>query len=479
MGKALYRVYRSKNLDELVGQEHITTTLDNSIKNGSVAHAYLFTGPRGVGKTSVARIFAHDINNLDYNIDRPHIDIIEIDAASNRRIDEIRDLRDKVHIAPTSAKYKVYIVDEVHMLTKEAFNALLKTLEEPPEHAVFILATTEFHKLPETIISRCLHFTFKPIDNQQVAKHLKSIAKAEKLNIDDDALTLIAEHGRGSFRDSISLLDQIRNTSGKITRASVEHAIGHVSEKSIEQIINHISTGEVSKLISALESSYTYGATPESLAKQISFYLRDSLVNKEFIFDQDKTIKLLKALVGVPASQEPKSELELLLIEASLGLQTLSVPRSSVAEAKTAPQPKEAPKPKKVSEIKAPTEVIVEDVVTKVIDNAVTADDDFWPNALEALKSKNRTLYGVARMAEVSKDSDSLSLMFNFAFHSRQMTENKAIISEIIHGLDPNITQINITHTPKSSPNPIPTTPKNNNYDSISNIFGPSEVLES
>lgn len=163
MGQALYRKYRSKSLSEIVGQQHIISTLQNALKQGRISHAYLFTGPHGVGKTSIARILAHEVNQLPYSEDTPHIDIIEIDAASNRRIDEIRDLRDKVHIAPTSAKYKVYIIDEVHMLTKEAFNALLKTLEEPPAHVIFILATTEAHKLPETIISRTQQFNFRPI----------------------------------------------------------------------------------------------------------------------------------------------------------------------------------------------------------------------------------------------------------------------------------------------------------------------------
>src|SRR5688572_10703249 len=161
MGQALYRKYRSKSLGEIVGQEHITDTLAQALKSGRISHACLFSGPRGVGKTSIARILAHEINGLPYTDDAAHLDIIEIDAASNRRIDEIRELRDKVYIAPTSGKYKVYIIDEVHMLTREAFNALLKTLEEPPAHAVFILATTEAHKLPETIVSRTQHYTFK------------------------------------------------------------------------------------------------------------------------------------------------------------------------------------------------------------------------------------------------------------------------------------------------------------------------------
>ena len=215
MGQALYRSTRPRKLSEVVGQEHITTALERALKKGKISHAYLLTGPKGVGKTTVARILAHEINNLPYDDDSMHLDIIEIDAASNRRIDEIRELRDKVHVAPTSAKYKVYIIDEVHMLTREAFNALLKTLEEPPAHVVFILATTEAHKLPETIISRTQRFAFKPIDRIKVAEHLKQIAKQEKIAIDDAALDLIAAHGEGSFRDSISLLDQIQNSGEK------------------------------------------------------------------------------------------------------------------------------------------------------------------------------------------------------------------------------------------------------------------------
>src|ERR1700712_117496 len=218
MGQALYRKYRSKSLAEIVGQEHVTSTLQNALKNGRVSHAYLLTGPRGVGKTSIARILAHEINGLAYD-DEAHLDIIEIDAASNRRIDEIRDLRDRVSTAPSSAKYKVYIIDEVHMLTKEAFNALLKTLEEPPAHVVFILATTEAHKLPETIISRTQRYSFRPVPAEQVIGLLQSIAKKEKITIDSEALALIAEHGEGSLRDSVSLLDQARNLTHKVTKA--------------------------------------------------------------------------------------------------------------------------------------------------------------------------------------------------------------------------------------------------------------------
>ncbi|MCA9348070.1 DNA polymerase III subunit gamma/tau, partial [Candidatus Saccharibacteria bacterium] len=181
MSTALYRKYRSKKLSEIVGQKHITNTLENAIKSGRISHAYLFAGPRGVGKTSIARILAHEINGIPYEDESINLDIIEIDGASNRRIDEMRELRDKVYIAPTSAKYKVYIIDEVHMLTKEAFNALLKTLEEPPKHVIFILATTETHKLPDTIISRTQKFTFRAIETKDAIQHLAEIAKAENI----------------------------------------------------------------------------------------------------------------------------------------------------------------------------------------------------------------------------------------------------------------------------------------------------------
>src|SRR4051812_12438381 len=226
MGQALYRSHRPKSLKGVVGQEHITRTLEQALKEGRISHAYLFTGPRGVGKTSIARILAHEINGLPYTDDQVHIDIIEIDAASNRRIDEIRDLRDKVQVAPTSAKYKVYIIDEVHMLTREAFNALLKTLEEPPAHVVFVLATTDAHKLPETIISRTQRFSFRPVDKPKVIEHLKKIAKQEGIMVQDDALDLLAEHGEGSFRDSISLLDQASNQAEALEADDVRRLLG-------------------------------------------------------------------------------------------------------------------------------------------------------------------------------------------------------------------------------------------------------------
>src|SRR5690606_25955227 len=196
--------------------------------SGRISHAYLFTGPKGTGKTSVARILAHSINDLPYKDESIHLDIIEIDAASNRRIDEIRDLRDKVHIAPTSAKYKVYIIDEVHMLTKEAFNALLKTLEEPPAHVIFMLATTEMHKLPDTIISRCeTHVLRRPSDDV-LTDVVSKVAKKEKYSLEPEAARMIGFLGEGSFRDTLGVLQKVLNASSdkKITASEVEKITG-------------------------------------------------------------------------------------------------------------------------------------------------------------------------------------------------------------------------------------------------------------
>ena len=286
MSRALYRKYRSKKLSEVVGQKHITTVLENALKQGKIAHAYLFTGPRGVGKTSIARILAHEINNLPYSEEDNHPDIIEIDAASNNGVDDIRQLRDNVQVAPFSAKYRVYIIDEVHMLSKAAFNALLKTLEEPPEHAVFILATTDAHKLPATIISRTQRFVFRFISKEDVCAHLEFIAKNEKINISKEAIEIIAERGEGSFRDSISLLDQISSIvekSEKITANLLEETLGLAPKMQINALISAFENQNSNEILQIVRDVHNSGVDLKNFASQLLSFITENVGEKPYL----------------------------------------------------------------------------------------------------------------------------------------------------------------------------------------------------
>src|SRR5690554_2139387 len=264
---ALYRTYRPKFFKDVFGQKVIVQTLQNALLNEKFAHAYLFSGPRGTGKTSAAKIVAKALNCLEapvsepcgqcdvcLGVDRGDIsDVIEIDAASNNGVDEIRDLRDKVKYAPSIAKYKVYIIDEVHMLTQAAFNALLKTLEEPPKYVVFILATTEVHKVPATILSRCQRFDFKNIDNKDIEDNLIKITKNEKLEITEDVIIAIAKQSEGGMRDALSLLDQVLSFSdSKITEDDVYLVSGGLSRRFINELLLLIHNKEPQKTLNFL-----------------------------------------------------------------------------------------------------------------------------------------------------------------------------------------------------------------------------------
>ena len=281
MGKALYRKYRSRSLDEIVGQPHITAILRRAIANGTTAHAYLLTGPRGVGKTSIARILAHEINQLPYNDESTHLDIIEIDAASNNSVEDIRDLREKVQVAPARAPKKIYIIDEVHMLSKSAFNALLKTLEEPPEHVVFILATTDADRLPATILSRVQRFNFRTISQDEVTAHLRTIADSEQIDITDQALQLIAQYGQGSFRDSISLLDQMQNLSSeKITAKMVEDSLGLANTDEIRQLLDAYRIGDLQSVADTLHSLESRGVPANAVSDQLIHQIRRDVTDR-------------------------------------------------------------------------------------------------------------------------------------------------------------------------------------------------------
>lgn len=268
--KNLYRRYRPIKLEDVVGQPQVTVSLMKVLESGRIGHAYLFIGPRGTGKTSVARIFAHEVNGFEYKIEDDYVDIIEIDGASNRGIDNIRELREKAAIAPTIGKYKIYIIDEVHMLTKEAFNALLKTLEEPPKHVIFIMATTDAYKVPVTITSRAQTYTFKLADHKIMSDFLRKVADQEKIKITDDALNIIVRRGGGSFRDSLSLLDQISTLSDKeITKELVTSVMGLPEDEKILHLLDNYISGDLNKISTSLKDLLSAGVKPETVAEEM------------------------------------------------------------------------------------------------------------------------------------------------------------------------------------------------------------------
>lgn len=484
MEQVLYRKYRSRSLNDVVGQDHITKSLMHALETGKLAHAYLFTGPRGVGKTSVARILAYAVNDLPYDDDRIHLDIIEIDAASNRRIDEVRDLRDKVNLAPTSAKYKVYIIDEVHMLTREAFNALLKTLEEPPAHVMFILATTEAHKLPETIISRTQRYSFKPVSTDKVIGHLKSIARKEKISITDEALSLIAEHGEGSFRDSISLLDQLRHQDNEITLSNVQMSLGLAPDNALEKILDIIDSGKPQQLIGELTNIYQQGYQASSIAKQLGAKIRYKMLNDDTKLSRENALDLLKQLLDVPASLQPESLLEIVLLntlpdtskEAS---QKTNNSKTIIVNKESIKNRDEAPKPtKKVSD------EVTERKSTKEINEF---DPKQWAEILSAVKKKHNAVYSVLRMAKPNFEDSILELQFAFKFHARRVSEskNKQLIAETVKeimGRPIEITSIENPDLINDSGTSVFVSEEivgSETVETINNIFGSSEVLES
>lgn len=420
MSQALYRKYRSRALSEVVGQEHITDTLSRALKAGRVSHAYLFTGPRGTGKTSIARILAHAINDLPYS-DSPNLDIVEIDAASNRRIDDIRDLREKVHIAPIAAKYKVYIIDEVHMLTGESFNALLKTLEEPPSHVVFMLATTEAHKLPATIISRTQRFALRAADPVKVVALLKDIAAKEKIKITDEALELIAEHGNGSFRDSESLLDQMSHvTGGTISAEDVQHTLGLAPKAALNSLIVGMLNGEHQAVATSLKDLEDQGSSPSSLVHQLTQALNEQAQTDPKLF------ALIDQLLEVPRAYNPSLKLlSVLMLFASQQLADDKPAKSAATMVKAAPALSiVAPKPVKAVK-KAPEPVEDDepdtdpDVTKKLTD--ITAKD--WTKLLNAIKKTDAPLYSVIKQAEprFDKESRTLNLAFKYQLHRKKM----------------------------------------------------------
>lgn len=409
MRLALYRKYRSADFDDVIGQSHISTTLQTAVARDLISHAYLFTGPRGVGKTSVARILARAVNQLPVGSDlSEYLDIIEIDAASNRGIDEIRTLRERIASTPAQLKYKVYIIDEAHMLTREAFNALLKTLEEPPSHAIFILATTEAHKLPDTIISRTQRFDFRPIGLDDLIDRLDFIAKQENITIDRPALSLLATTSQGGFRDAISLLDQISVLDQAISEQTVADFLGLGPITQIEQLIEQVVTHQPVEAVASLQAIIERGIDPVNLTNQLLDTTRAHILSA---VEQNKaqTVgyieladRLIQALADFKVSSHYSLPLELAIVKASTGnLIVATAPASQIATAK-----------------KSPNKTIASTIVN-------TDNQSLLAKALSLIKEKNNSLYALLRSAQLQIDGVKFIVECRFSFHKERIEEVK------------------------------------------------------
>ena len=440
MSQALYRKYRSRSLDEVLGQDHVTSILRRALEQGKIAHAYLLTGPRGVGKTSVARILAHEINHLPYDDDSSNLDIIEIDAASNNGVDDIRALREKAQVAPVSAPKKVYIIDEVHMLSKSAFNALLKTLEEPPEHVVFILATTDADRLPATILSRVQQFFFRPIPTEIMTRQLMNIAKKEGFAIEEDAARLIAERSRGGFRDGISMLDQlsILATSDRpLTANMVTEYLGLSDATMLGNLLDSYPSDDNEKVLNIFQELENSGANSIIVSHQLLSIARNRLRKNPNL------VGLVRQLIEV--DRHPHPDLKLLTIFMNSNSQPTEKPVATKKDtAQTAPQkPAEKPTSIKPIEPAKPTEKPIEkeekpaEPAKKPAAKPKKTDAPLelnWEKVIERAKEKSLGLASLLQKSQWSFDGEKLTIYAGSAFYKKKLDDakNKPLISEII-----------------------------------------------
>lgn len=466
MSLALYREFRPKTFDDVIGQDYIIKTLKNQVKSNNLSHAYLFCGPRGTGKTSTAKIFARAVNcthSTDGNpcgmcaecvaLNEPNTDIFEIDAASNNRVEEIRDLREKVAYPPLIGKYKVYIVDEVHMLTDSAFNALLKTLEEPPKHVIFILATTEIHKLPATILSRCMRFDFKLLPVNLLAEHLKNVFDKRKITYDEKSLHLIAKAGEGSVRDMLSIADSVASyCNNEITYAQTESVIGLSSKDSIKDILLSIANKDINKLFVAVKRALGSGKNIQVLCKEMADFVKNLIMIKVGVGDYT-VLDILPGEFASYADIASQFDLELLKIafsrfaEVELDLKYSINPEnlfeSTCLSLLVNPTTM-------VTETKAPAQVVVPVQQPEIKAESSNEIDKIWGNVL--IKTKERNLFALSNalinIVKVEKRLNKLILHTN-DLGSFQMIDNKErlnVILELVNLFDDSIKDIEIQY---------------------------------
>ena len=501
MYQALYRKYRSQTFGEMVGQKVISTTLRQAVESGKISHAYLFSGPRGTGKTSAAKIFAKAMNCPNQVDGEPcnHCDIcrditngsledvIEIDAASNNGVDEIREIRDKSTYAPSRATYKVYIIDEVHMLSTGAFNALLKTLEEPTQNVVFILATTELHKIPATILSRVQRFEFKSIKQGAIKEHLASILEKEGLTFDDEALTIIARRAEGGMRDALSILDQALSLSpdNHVSQAVAEEITGSIGLTALDSFVANVRNQETTQALSNLETLFDNGKSMSRFATDLLEYFRDLLIVKaggenshhsllfeeKLSLEQDRLFQLIdlvtSALPEIKTGTHPKIYAEMLTIKLSETHSQMSqeIPenlqeeldslrreveglRKALKEGKVQGDALPTRKAKPAYQYKVDREKILT-IMRETMENpqksrqCLDALKATWPEILDSISPQNRALLNGSE--PVLANQENAILAFNAAFNAELVMKRSDLndmfgnIMSSAAGFSPNI----------------------------------------
>lgn len=422
---ALYRKYRPKTFDQLVGQGVITTTLKNSIDNQTTSHAYLFTGPRGTGKTSAALIFARYVNGLTEDDDlNQYPDIIEIDAASNNGVDEIRSIRESSNYAPVSLPYKIYIIDEVHMLSTGAFNALLKTLEEPPAQVKFLLATTDPQKVPATILSRVQRFDFKRVSKEQIINRLKDIFAQEKIEFDDDALDVIAKTANGGMRDALSLADQIYSFASKIDLQSTLELTGSADNQDLIEYLNSIINQNTNDALQQIKNMLNDGKDPQRIVEDLIGILHNNLIDKNNDFQNlnpEQIIFYIDVLSEITNHLQQTSRPEVYMDILTIKL----------VNQKNKPQAPIVNAPEEVQV--ASKENLVDENLSNVLKSAqkdvLVSANDAWPDVIGQLNVKLQALVNDTQV--VAASNDDLIIAFEYQILLEKAKANDILKTEI------------------------------------------------